>query len=152
MTLPHVTRSFSPWKRSVRDYQMEELNEPDLPLHYYNPFTSTYPSRYSHCTCLYMETYHQNLLKSIINNWFPCKQNYWSVPIPVKGFCYTDLSFVLVLRSTGKRHMASYLQFLLVPQKGVANQRPESVLANWTIVPSAQHGKNRLEETDMNTE
>lgn len=48
--------------------------------------------------------------------------------------------------------MASYLQFLLVPQKGVANQRPESVLANWTIVPSAQHGKNRLEETDMNTE
>jgi len=48
--------------------------------------------------------------------------------------------------------MASHLQFLLVPQKGVANQCPESVLANWTIVPSAQHGGNCLEETNMNTE
>jgi len=56
----------------------------------------------------------------------------------------------MVLRSTGNRHMASYLQFLLVLQKGVANERPESVLANWTIVPSAQHGRNCLEETDRN--
>jgi len=30
VTLPHVTRSFPPWKGWVRDYQREELNYPDL--------------------------------------------------------------------------------------------------------------------------